>query len=283
MKFSLVLATVGRTAELQRFLHSLSLQEYRDFELIVVDQNADDRIVPLLAPYQERFSILHLRSEKGLSRARNLGLKRIAGDVIAFPDDDCWYPRNVLSEVANIMRQRDVIDGVTGRSIDDEGKTSQGNFARSAQIVDRDSVWRCGISYTIFLRRVVIEKVGLFDESLGVGAGTPWGSGEETDYLIRALDHGARLRYDPRLAVCHPSKSITIDSNVLARAFAYACGWGRVVNKHHYGIVFKTKTLVRPFGGAVLSLLRFNLGRAAYHWNIFLGRCKGIMSRAATT
>ena len=43
------------------------------------------------------------------------------------------------------------------------------------------------ISFTIFLRRRVVERVGEFDETLGVGAGTPYGSCEESDYLIRAV------------------------------------------------------------------------------------------------
>jgi glycosyltransferase involved in cell wall biosynthesis len=92
MKFSLVLATVGRTQEVARFLDSLARQTYRDFELIVVDQNPDDRLVELLRPFELRFPIIHLRCERGVSRARNLGPKYVSGDIVGFPDDDCWYP-----------------------------------------------------------------------------------------------------------------------------------------------------------------------------------------------
>ena len=38
---------------------------------------------------------------------------------------------------------------------------------------------------------------------LGVGSGTPMGSGEETDYLLRALEQGFRIRFEPDLVVFH--------------------------------------------------------------------------------
>ena len=55
--------------------------------------------------------------------------------------------------------------------------------------IDRQSIWRRAISYTVFLRREMVESAG---DSPGArcGSGTPWGSGEETDYLLRALAEG---------------------------------------------------------------------------------------------
>ena len=44
--------------------------------------------------------IRHLRSERGLSRASNIGLRVARGDIIAIPDDDCWYPKDLLATVA---------------------------------------------------------------------------------------------------------------------------------------------------------------------------------------
>ena len=47
-EFALILATVGRTVELNRLFDTLAAQSYRDFEVIVVDQNRDDRLIPVL-------------------------------------------------------------------------------------------------------------------------------------------------------------------------------------------------------------------------------------------
>src|SRR5690349_10889036 len=113
---SLLLATVGRTAELENFLLHLDAQTYRCFELIVIDQNPDDRLVAILSEYGQRFPIRHCRSGRGLSRARNVGLPAATGDVIAFPDDDCWYPPDLLQQVAAIFSENPAVDGITGRS-----------------------------------------------------------------------------------------------------------------------------------------------------------------------
>lgn len=279
MKFSLVLATLGRTTELQRFLNSLDAQSYRNFELIVVDQNGDDRLVPVLAPYKGRLAMVHLRSAKGLSRARNVGLRQITGDLVVFPDDDCWYPDDLLRQVVEVFDQHKTLDGVTGRSADEIGRISQGNFPSKMQWVDLESVWHCGISYTIFLRRATVERVGAFDESLGIGAGTPWGAGEETDFLVRALQDGAVMLYDPAVTVHHPTKTDAIDEQLLKRAFSYGCGWGRVLRKHRYGIRFRLRALIRPAGGMLLNMVKLNPRRAVYHWNILRGRYCGLLAR----
>ena len=97
--FSLIVATLNRVTELDRFLVSLEEQSYRDFEVVVVDQNPDDRLVPMLALHP-RLAIRHLRSERGLARARNVGLRAARGDIIAVPDDDCWYSEDCLMRVS---------------------------------------------------------------------------------------------------------------------------------------------------------------------------------------
>jgi len=118
LKFSLILATVGRTEDVANFLAHIASQSYRSFELIVVDQNQDDRLVAVLEKYAPQFPIQHCKSAIGLSRARNVGLERATGNVIVFPDDDCWYSDDLLGRVARILVANPELDGVTGRPID---------------------------------------------------------------------------------------------------------------------------------------------------------------------
>lgn len=277
MRFSLVLATVDRVEELKRFLASLRSQSYKDCELIVVDQNGDERLAPLLADFEPALKVLHLRStQRGLSRARNLGLRHVTGDVVAFPDDDCWYPPDCLRAVADFLLANPFVDGITGRSVDEAGRTTQGRFACDRSRVDRMAVWAQGISYTIFLRGEVVRRIGEFDESLGVGSGTEFGSGEETDYLIRAVEAGAALEYLPEHVVHHPETGLLFDEKSRHKGFLYGCGMGRVLRKHRYPLWYRGRAVLRPIGGACFAAAKGRIAESQFYLARALGRIKGL-------
>ena len=275
MKFSLVLATRGRVLELHRFLDALERQTYRDFELLVVDQNPDDRLVRILTCPQTRFRISHLRSKPGLSRARNLGLQFAHGDIVAFPDDDCWYSPDLLERVHDSFRGHPDADGLTGRCIDSTGRNSQGKWDKTPGWITPFNLFKRCNSNTMFLRHLVIERVGNFDETLGVGAQTPWGAGEETDYILRALTTGLIVFYSPAIQVYHDHRSQWLDRTQLARSLAYSRGFGRVLRKHRYSLWFVAYQVSRPLGGIFLALIRGRLAQVRYHALASIGRLQG--------
>jgi glycosyltransferase involved in cell wall biosynthesis len=277
MKVSLILATKGRVEEVGRFIRSLANQDHDDVQLVVVDQNEDNRLKVVVADAKLPFPIIHLRSKSGLSHARNVGLASATGDIIGFPDDDCWYPQRLLGRVVLEFQSSHSIDGLTGRSEDGQGQASGGRFSRDQGRVDLNNVWKRGISYTIFLRSSVCGAVGLFDEELGVGTHTPFGSGEETDYLIRTIKSGFAIKYLPDLVVFHPNP-ILYTGNQRSKAFRYGVGMGRVLSKHHYKFSFNLYTVLRPLGGALLSLFTLRTKKAAYHLAIAGGRVRGLCS-----
>lgn len=275
MRFSLVLATVDRVRELERFLRSLDAQTHRDFELIVVDQNPDDRLAPIFEKYRGRFPLIHLRSQRGLSRARNVGLKHLNGEIVAFPDDDCWYPPDLLENIAEFFTVTPQWEGVLVRSVDQSGMPTTIKGDVKSQSVSIFNVWRLAVSFVIFLRRRVINQVGVFDESLGVGAGTAWGAGEEVDYLLRAIKAGARLYYRPHLFVYHPEPVASYNTKSFRRGYRYASGGGRVMRKHCFHWLFLYLGVARPFVGLLYALAKGRFGEARYRWYNLVGRVKG--------
>ncbi len=101
---SLIVATVGRTQELNRLLESIAAQSLTSLELIIVDQNADDRVKELLEDSEYPFLCFHVRSPRGLSRARNVGINLASGRIFCFPDDDCWYPGDLFCAGGAMVR-----------------------------------------------------------------------------------------------------------------------------------------------------------------------------------
>ena len=282
MHFSLILATVDRIREVERFLKSLDSQTHRAFELIVVDQNKDERLLPLLAAYREKFSILHLKSEPGSSRARNIGLRHITGNVVAFPDDDCWYPPQLLEHITGFFCEHPELDGFTVRMADESGQSGATRFDKKPGLLAQTNAWRRVATFTIFFRRIVVEAVGEFDEALGPGAGTIWGGGEDIDYALRATEADFKVYYRPDIYIFHPSYPSPPEydySKLGGRAYGYNVGIGRVWRKHNYPLWFVAYYLLRPIGGAALSLVQGDKGKAYFYFRSLRGRLRGWLSR----
>ena len=274
MKFSLVTGTLGRADVLTRLLKSLQAQTHQNFELIIVDQNEDDRVRGVLDPFRDAIDLRHLQIEgNGLSRARNRGLEYATGDIIGFPDDDCWYPDALLEEVSEFFSENPGWDGLTGRVVDETGTPSFGRWDSGEGVVTKRNCWTRSNSNTIFLRSKVAESVGNFDEKIGVGAETPWGAGEEMDYLIRSIDKGFRIWYNEKITVGHPKEQ----QKELKKAHKYAMGMGKVFTKNNVSSLTMVKFLMRSIAGTLLNIIKLNVRKAKFHKTTFEGRVKGWM------
>jgi len=277
------MATVGRTGEPGAFLASLYPRPgvpdvaLADVEVIVVDQNPDQRLSAVLAPHRERIEVLHLRPGfVGASRARNLGLTYARGEFVAFPDDDCRYPPGLLGSVARAFKDHREASGITGRLVDDEGRDSILSFDPEPGPVTKGNVWNRGIEATLFFRRDALSELR-FDETLGRGAGTPWGSGEGTDLLLRLLERGDCIRYEPSLTVLHPQPVPPYGKKADWRAYDYGRGMGRVLKLHSYGALSKARHCAEPVGRAVRAGARLRPAEARYHLNAARGRLEGTL------
>lgn len=271
MYFTLIMATIERTQEISRFLAKLDAQTHQDFELIVVDQNPDDRLIEVFKPYQGKFPIVHLRSTKGVSRARNVGIKAAKGEIIAFPDDDCWYPENLLEKVRDRLNEHPNWDALSVT-------TAESNYwDKNSGIVNQFNVWKRVIEYSIFLRRDLVLKVGNLDEVLGVGSGTPYWAGEITDYMLRTLKAGYCVYYEPSLEVHHPGPIQIKPSSgfSVTKSYHYAMGKGRVLRKSNTPIWFFGYQCGKPLVNLMLGLIQQNPEKQQMSLAVFQGIVKG--------
>jgi glycosyltransferase involved in cell wall biosynthesis len=269
---SLMVATINRVSELDRLLASLDSQTYRDFEVIIIDQNPDERVTPVLRRHGG-LTMRHLQWERGISRARNAGLRVATGEIICFPDDDCWYPASLLESVSGWLERNPDFDAVftTMRSADNQPVGPR--WPPGPCLVTKTNLWTSTIACTAFLRGAVTDSVGYFREDIGVGADTPYQSGEESDYFLRALAMGFRMWYEPSLWVGHP------DLHSLERlqrtSYPYALASGYVMRIHGYSWGHLTQQLVRSLGGAAFSLCKGDMMRAQTYVMRAAGQLRG--------
>jgi GT2 family glycosyltransferase len=272
--FDLVVATVGRSEELGRLLDSLEAQRYPHLRVIVVEQADEGRVAPILAG--RALELLHIHAARGLARARNAGLELVEGDVVAFPDDDCTYPAGLLAEVARRLAADEDLGGISGR-VEDESGASSASWKRDAADLDRENVWNRVNSAALFLRRSIVERVGTFDERLGLGSGEPWSSSEEIDYVVRAIGAGARIAYDPSVVVRH--RVVPDDA---AMGYRDGASVGYILRKHGYSLRTVCRMMVRPLGGALVSLVRLDSARSRYYAASLRGRVRGYRATSSS-
>lgn len=276
MKVSLILATFGRTEEVGRAIRSIAAQTDLRVELLVIDQNRDDRLSPFLKEGEEAgLEIVHLRLDRpSLSGARNLGLKWASGDVVAFPDDDCWYQPDTVGSMLSVFAASDSIDGVIGHWVEQTaGKSPPEHSTLSIEAWRR---FRDGnaSSITIFLKTDLVRRLGGFDERLGVGR---WfGAAEETDLILRVLTSGARLVSSPNVRV-HHHYSTQSGGPLLERCRSVRSrsrGTGAIYVKHKLSSWVIVRGLVAP---VIVPLLRADFGCALCGIFMSVGRAEGMI------
>jgi glycosyltransferase involved in cell wall biosynthesis len=230
------MATLGRSREIEIFLEKLKIQTYKSFELIIVDQNRDNRVFDLYSRYSVFFPVKYFRSGKtGLSVNRNIGLANCDGDIIAFPDDDCEYSENTLEKVFTFFSKNDDFSFYTCNTKDKNQDAAIFNSPVSDAPVTLKNFMYTAISFTIFVRSGRLRGFR-FDEQLGVGAA--YGSGEESDMLLFLLKKRCGGFYHAGDYIYHPFKPL--DSE---RALYYGRGYGAlhkkaVVSYHLYSVFF---------------------------------------------
>lgn len=265
---SLVQTSQNRVKELLRFVESLNAQENIDFskiQLIFVDQGDCKEAFKNL---NSQIDFVYIKYKpSSLSHARNVGLKYVKGEYIAFPDDDCWYEKDTLIKVFRILKTH---QGVLIKATNEYDIPLAKYPVCNKKATTND---RCGAcSITIFLR---YDSSIFFDETIGVGSPYDLASGEETDYLINFIKKHDDVIFDKDILIHHPIGKITFFKSDLMKVYKYARGSGYLMQKHSFPIAYKIKQFGRPLGGIIFHFLKFDFYACHKSYLILKGRLEG--------
>ena len=215
---SVVVCTHDRPIQLEGLLEGIVGQRTRlVFEILVVDNDP----CPVSAmPWLDDAALVRWMAEprRGLSYARNAGIRAANAELIALVDDDIVVSPGWLDALVGPILEEGY-DGVTGPMLPVKLETEaerlfeafgghghkqhravfDGEWLARQRLVL--PLWRIGSFGNAALRKGVVEKLGDFEEALGVG--TPTGSSEDLDYLYRMLRAGFRILHTPAATVEH--------------------------------------------------------------------------------
>jgi len=203
-KISVVIATHNRVTLLGKCLDALLTQKSAapvTVEIIVVDDGSrDDTGVLFTGKYANHPVIRYIFQErKGPAKARNTGIRRATGEIVAFIDDDCVPENDWLFSIAGFFSrsENDRVLGVEGQTYTDPG----GVTPFTKQMIHPVEAYvfpTCNIAY----RRNALLKVGGFDENY------PYPVNEDVDLGWQVLKSG-EIGFCPRMRVFHPPLPLT--------------------------------------------------------------------------
>jgi GT2 family glycosyltransferase len=234
---SVVVCTRNRPDDLRTCLTALAACDPPPGEVIIVDNAPDGRATrDAVAAFP--FCTYIAEPLKGLSNARNAGVRASRGDIIAFTDDDVVVPPDWIARLASAFADESV-GCVTGYVVPADLATGAacvfevgfGGFGCTMQrrrfekpflrgrFINPPEVWKIGAGANMAVRRSALARVGLFDPRLGAGA---TGCSEDSEFWFRLLNAGIACQYEPRIHVTHRHRH---DAGALKRQLrAYARG-----------------------------------------------------------
>jgi glycosyltransferase involved in cell wall biosynthesis len=129
MKFSIIIALKNTKAYLKKCLESIVNQTIDSFEIIVVDDNSNEKSDDIIKDFNDaRIQYLYLDKAAGIGGVRNFGLNLAKGEFISFIDSDDWIDYNFLENVLLAMQSTNAQIGVVGRIRDYGYETSKNSF-----------------------------------------------------------------------------------------------------------------------------------------------------------
>ena len=155
-----------------RAVDSVLAQDFRARELIVVNDGSIDDTAAVLAGYGAAIAVIH-QENRGMSAARNAGIRAARGRYIAFLDSDDWWLPAKLSRQVELMEARPEIGfcSTAARVEDPEGRLLNLWQCRNAPTAMLETLFSenaaiAGGCSAVMVRKHLLEQTGAFDESL---------------------------------------------------------------------------------------------------------------------
>lgn len=206
---SVIIPTFNMASFLSQAIQSVLNQTFSDFELIVIDDGSNDNTKSVVHSFNDVRIEYVYQENKGLSGARNTGLRLASGKYIAFLDADDLFLPDKLAVQSKYLEEHLEVGVVVGgfQRIDSEGNLIKETYFKPGQVSMEDLlVANRFIIHSTMIRRSCIEEIGGFDESLK-GA-------EEWDFHSRLAISGCRMERTADIVCAYRMSNNSLSSDI---------------------------------------------------------------------
>ncbi|WP_299315653.1 glycosyltransferase [uncultured Aquimarina sp.] len=180
---SIIIPVYNASNTIEKTVASVLNQTYKNYEIIIVDDGSKDdslkKVNKFLKNHKEIKVKILSQENKGVSSARNKGLKESQGELVALLDSDDSWCSNKLEEQINIMNKYQHIGMLaTNRNGEYYNSFFFRKFGILVPISSKMLMYKnFMITPTVIFKREILNKIGYFDEELKYA--------EDWNYFIR--------------------------------------------------------------------------------------------------
>ena len=210
-KISIIIPAYNVAGYIGEAIRSVLAQSLTDYEAIVINDGSTDHLEQVLEPFRD--DIIYVRQEnRGLSGARNTGLRLARGEYIALLDADDVLMPDYLEKMTRLMEAEPAPDIASSNAVlfgleQWEGKLYHDIYPSSVPVTaERLLARESNIFVAVMFRRALLAEVGMFDEVIRHGA-------EDFDLWLRMARHGCRFAVTPEPLVKYRKRANSLSGN----------------------------------------------------------------------
>lgn len=281
MKISVIIATYGRNIEFKNLLASISKQNYKEFEVIIIDQNIDNRVETIVHKTKispKKLAVIK-QQRTNLSEARNRGIEGARGDIYFFPDDDSRIPHDFFSKIADQLKKDRSIDFISVPVFEQGHDISKWDNDTYKAITIKNARMLTTATSMLY-KKQIISDIKSFDIHFGLGG--IFESSEDLDLVLRTLYKGYMGYFFTGTFIIHKNPVKGYDANTAKRAYRYNRGFGALVKKHlrmfgnRYLLLIYLVELIKNIINILIYII-WNPARAHYNYVSLKGKIVGFI------